>query len=315
MSYEETLSVVAAGRAATVAEFRRLADRLTSSRSMPRPPCWSPGASRDGAARAGRAGAGARARWVALTAGALRYTVRPTGPRTGRPGGSDRRAPRRSRDRSARGSTGARSCARGRSGETAGGRLRRGAREVRMRVPRVRYEPSPLAAAARRIRARRPPRRRLPRPPLPPVRRRRRPIAARRTAARAVRELRLVPPTLSPGHDLYDDRDNVRLHWPRDPLRRPQSERSDVQLLQMGYLPAGDDMRWRPEERRVRLRLRLPVKAACCRSEHRAAPLRDRDRVQPPKPLQPPLSVARSRNVASSAPPARVRARAFRLGT
>jgi hypothetical protein len=48
MSYEETLSVVAAGRAATVAEFRRLADRLTSSRSMPRPPCWCPGASRDG---------------------------------------------------------------------------------------------------------------------------------------------------------------------------------------------------------------------------------------------------------------------------
>jgi hypothetical protein len=58
----------------------------------------------------------------------------------------------------------------------------------------------------------------------------------------------------------------VRLHWPRDPLRRPQSERSDVQLLQMGYLPSGDDVWRRPEERRVRLRLRLPLKAACCRA-------------------------------------------------
>jgi hypothetical protein len=64
---------------------------------------------------------------------------------------------------------------------------------------------------------------------------------------------------LSAGHDLYDDGDELRLHRRYDPLRRPQAERPDVQLLQVGYLPAGDDMRRRPEERRMRLRLRLPV--------------------------------------------------------
>jgi hypothetical protein len=33
----------------------------------------------------------------------------------------------------------------------------------------------------------------------------------------------------------------------------------DLQLLQVGHLPAGDDVWWRSEERRVRLRLRLPL--------------------------------------------------------
>jgi hypothetical protein len=62
------------------------------------------------------------------------------------------------------------------------------------------------------------------------------------------------------GHDLHDERDDVRLHRPRDPLRRPQAERSDVQLLPMGHLPAGDDVRRRPERERMRFRLRLPLK-------------------------------------------------------
>jgi len=64
---------------------------------------------------------------------------------------------------------------------------------------------------------------------------------------------------VSAGHDLQ--RDDVRLHWPRDPLRRPQAERWVVQLLQVGHLPARDDVPRRPE-RRVRLGLRLPVRAA-----------------------------------------------------
>src|SRR5439155_25623079 len=37
---------------------------------------------------------------------------------------------------------------------------------------------------------------------------------------------------------------------------------ADVQLLQMGHLPGGDDVRRRPEDERMRLRLRLPVRAA-----------------------------------------------------
>ena len=70
---------------------------------------------------------------------------------------------------------------------------------------------------------------------------------------------------VSAGHDLQ--RDDVQLHWPRDPLRRPQPERWVMQLLQVGHLPAGDDVRRRPE-RRVRLGLRMPMShpvVACSR--------------------------------------------------
>jgi hypothetical protein len=68
-----------------------------------------------------------------------------------------------------------------------------------------------------------------------------------------------APGALSVGHELHDDGGDVRLYRRVDPVWRPQAERSDLQLLQVGHLPAGDDVRWRSEERRVRLRLRLPL--------------------------------------------------------
>jgi hypothetical protein len=51
-----------------------------------------------------------------------------------------------------------------------------------------------------------------------------------------------LPPVagaLSAGHDVHHDRDVVRLHRPLDSMRRLQVERSDLQLLQVGHLPAG----------------------------------------------------------------------------
>jgi len=72
---------------------------------------------------------------------------------------------------------------------------------------------------------------------------------------------RWVPAALSIGHDLYGDgSDLVRVHGRVDPVRRSQTERYQLQLLQVGHVPAGDDVRRRAEERRVRLRLRLPLK-------------------------------------------------------
>jgi len=66
---------------------------------------------------------------------------------------------------------------------------------------------------------------------------------------------------LSIGHDLHGDgSDLVRVHGRVDPVRRSQTERYHLQFLQVGNLPAGDDVRWDTEERRVRFRLRLPLR-------------------------------------------------------
>ena len=73
--------------------------------------------------------------------------------------------------------------------------------------------------------------------------------------------VRWAPAALSIGHDLYGDgSDLVRVHGRVDPVRRSQTERYHLQFLQVGNLPAGDDVRWDTEERRVRFRLRLPLK-------------------------------------------------------
>jgi hypothetical protein len=84
-------------------------------------------------------------------------------------------------------------------------------------------------------------------------------LLRRELRGRLARVSSLHTSALSARNELCNDGDDVRLHRRRNPLRRPQAERFDVQLLQMGHLPAGDEVRRRPEERRVRFRLRLPV--------------------------------------------------------